>query len=263
MADLDHEAAARFQHPQDLGREGAVGVQPVRTSIQGRHRLVLAHLGVEGEDLVGADIGRVGDHQVEGIRLQARGPIAAEQGRAAGEAEVGGVLAGHGQGFLGNVHAQAPCRGALGQQGQQDGARADAEVEDARGPARLQPLQGGDHHQLGVGARRQHLRPDVQHDGPEALATQDVGDGFAPFAAAEVGLQRLRLLGGEAPLRIVQQVGPRGAGGRLEQQARVDHRAVDPGGLQPVTGGGPGLHQSGHRIAELPSRTSPEARTST
>ncbi len=206
----------------------------------------MAHLRIQRRDVRRGDVGRVGDHQVEACRLQARGPVPAQQGRPRSEAEVGGVLAGHRQGFLRDIDAQASGGRPFGQQRQENGSGAHAQVQDPRGDGRVQPLEGGDHHQLGVRTRGEHLRADAQQHGPEALAAEDMGDGFAPFATLQIGVERLRLLLGQRPVRVVQQVGPGGARGGLQQQPRVDHRRVDAGGLEAITGGGPGLDEGGH-----------------
>ncbi len=107
----------------------------------------------------------------------------------------------------------------------------------------LEGAQGVVDHHLGLGPRRQHVGVHAHHDLPEALAAQDVADRLAPGAALDIVLQPFGLGGGELAIGVGEQVDAGGVGRGFQQQACVDHRAVDAGGLQAVAGGGPGLDE--------------------
>ena len=111
------------------GARIAIGIQPVGAAVEGQARFVVAHLRVQPLDLRGGDIGRVGHHQVEAGGLQAGRPVGSQQRRAAGEAEIGGVLPRHRQRLLGNIDAEADGGGPLRQNREKEGAGADAEIE--------------------------------------------------------------------------------------------------------------------------------------
>jgi hypothetical protein len=188
----------------------------------------------------------------------ARRPVAAQEGAAAGEAEVGRVVAGDGQGVFREVDAEAPRGRPLGQDGEQDGAGADAEVEHPPGRVRRKVAQHVLHHGLGVGAGREHVLVDREHDLPKALAAEDLADRLAVLAAGQVVLQALGLFGAEQAVRVGDDVGAGDLGGGLDQQSGVDDGAGEAGGLQPLLGRRPGLDQGeGHGAG--PSQASPVA----
>ena len=113
---------------QDLRAQAAIGVQAVRAAVERQARLVIADLRRQGRDLGGGDIGRIGDHQIEAV-----GASPPSSRRAAAR------RARRGRGWRRSPapppgpppkhRRPGPGRRALGQDRQQDGAGADAEIE--------------------------------------------------------------------------------------------------------------------------------------
>ena len=68
--------------------------------------------------------------------------------------------------------------------------------------------------------------------------------GSRALAPGEVAVERRRLIVGvSGAVRIGEDVGAARAGGGLDQQPRVDHRTLDPAGLETIPGRRPGLDQ--------------------
>ncbi len=222
----------------------AIGVQAVGSAVQGQARLVVAHLRIEGLDLGAGDIGRIGDDQVVAAVGQPLRPAAAFESGAVGQAQGGGVLQGDFQSRLGDIYAQPMGARAFRQDGEQDGARAHPQVEDAEGPVFGEVGQDHIQDRLGVRPRRQDIGGDLEHDLPEAATAEDMADRLARLAAGEEGFEPLFLGVGEQAVGIGDDIGPGGVGRGFEQQARVDHRAVDGGGLKPSLCHAPGFDEA-------------------
>ncbi|MNC43471.1 hypothetical protein D3C75_923320 [compost metagenome] len=195
-------------------------------------RVVLAHLRVQPRDVGGRDIGRVRHHQVEAVVGETRRPLGADKGAAVVQIQIGGVLARHGDGFGRDVGADAARTGALNQGGQKNSARAGAKVDKVEGALRRKGADDDVQQGLGVRARAEHVRGDVQHDLPEALFAQDARHRLALQTTRDHGLQGGELVGVDDAVGIGQNVDAACAGRRLQQQASVDRRTVDAGGFE-------------------------------
>ena len=66
-AHLEGHKAAGIEPVEEPGGEHAIGREPVLSAIERGTRIVVAHLGREGFDDIRADIGRVGDDEVEAL----------------------------------------------------------------------------------------------------------------------------------------------------------------------------------------------------
>ena len=64
-----------------VGKDAAVGIEPVRAAVEGAGGIVVADLGRKGRDRARGDIGRIGDDQLEGL-AERRAPVAGDEGRA-------------------------------------------------------------------------------------------------------------------------------------------------------------------------------------
>ena len=66
-ADLENEVSTGFEQKYGVLDQPCDHSQAVGTAIKGRWRLVLTDSSLEPRDLVGCDVGRIGDDRVEGL----------------------------------------------------------------------------------------------------------------------------------------------------------------------------------------------------
>ena len=248
MADLDSEGASGLQQAQDFRGQLPVGLKSVLAAVQSQVRIMLAHLRIQSPDHGCRNIGRVGDHQVKALGIQPLGPVAAEKARPAGKTKMGGVFLGDRQSLEADIHAHPAGQGPLAQDGQKDGAGADAQIYHVEGLVLAEQRQGDIENSLGVRPGRQHVRIDRQHDLPKALTADDAPHRLAPQTPLDITVQGRPLGFGQGPIGVGDNVRAGDPGGGLEQQARIEHRAIQALRLQPVAGRGPGglqIHASG------------------
>ncbi|KKB13806.1 hypothetical protein VE25_00030, partial [Devosia geojensis] len=68
-ADLDHQPAAGFEMARCAAGDDAVGRKTIGAAIEGEQGIVPAYFACEAGDFVRFDIGRVGDDEVEALRV--------------------------------------------------------------------------------------------------------------------------------------------------------------------------------------------------
>ena len=224
---LEQQPAAGLQMLPGLGRDAADVVESVGTAGQRRQRLVPERGQVR---VVGADIGRVADDQLEArgqggavgslggsfsLALGPAGQPAAEQ-EAYRQLQPAGVGTGHSQRVAAGVERPDLGIGPALLQRQRNRAAAGAEVEQARGLERRQHLERPVDQGLGVGARIEHTRIDQQLEAMEFALADQIGYRLARQAAAA---QRQELLGGGRGQRI---------GVVRDQPGPVVRRAAEP-----------------------------------
>ena len=164
-------------------------------------RAARAHLGLERVELVGGDVRRVRDHEVErallaGEQVAVDEPHPSVQGRAAP------VLLGDLERGRGDVGGDDPGIGPLVRDRERDRAGADADVEDAWEPRRREGDRGS--------ARRRSRSPaagsgrggsTTQRQPSEAPLAEDVGERLARGAPRDERPEAVELVGRELPLR--------------------------------------------------------------
>ena len=94
-------------------------------------RVVLAHLGCECRDVLGRDIGRIGNDKIE-LPLKRRGVVARDEIRASAKFKPLRIAARHIERIRGDVGADAVRVWQFGKERKQDRARAGAEIGDAQ-----------------------------------------------------------------------------------------------------------------------------------
>ena len=73
-AELNQRPSARRQQPGQIGGEGAVGRQPVWTTVQSWPRIEQSHVPLKPGDIAAGYVGRVADDQIEPAG-QRRAPV--------------------------------------------------------------------------------------------------------------------------------------------------------------------------------------------
>ena len=91
--DLDGQKSPGGKMVVDAGEYGAVGVEPVGTSVEGEPGIVQAHFAVEAGDDAAGDIRRVGNDEAEAAGDRGE-EIAESEIQPAVDAVAGGILAG-------------------------------------------------------------------------------------------------------------------------------------------------------------------------
>ena len=143
--------------------------------------------------------------------------------------------------------------GALVGDGERDGARAGAEVEDARGgPARARLAQHLEHRldqTLGLVPRDEHCRAHGEVEPAEGGAPGDVLDRLAAEAPLEPGLEPLPFLRAELSRALQIELGAREAEQAAEQLLGVGPRRIarhgQPRGRAREGTGQAGIHAAG------------------
>ena len=128
---LPRQGRRRGQQPCGLRNERAIGVKPVVAAVERAMRIVFADLGGETGDIGRADIGRVGDDQVETAR-QCRGIVAGDECGAVRQARGRALLCAVCSAAVADVGADAIGFRQFGQQRQQNCARARADIGNAQ-----------------------------------------------------------------------------------------------------------------------------------
>ena len=100
VAELEYQPAAGFQEIAGFARKPAVKIKPIRATIQGDARVVVAHLGFEGVNLSGGNVGRVGNNEVKSrVGGQGREAVAGEEFQPGFDEMACGVLTGEREGI--------------------------------------------------------------------------------------------------------------------------------------------------------------------
>ena len=159
-----------------LRNEQAVDVQPIPTAIERAMRVMIPHFRHQSRDLVGRDIGRIGQDRVEFFRLVIE-PVADLETRAPREAQFFRVGLRLLDGARRYVDAEAGRMRQFVQQGQQQAAAARAEIEDMRRVFSVQRPERGFDQRFAVRARFQgrFVKPEIQ--APEFAPPEDARDG--------------------------------------------------------------------------------------
>ena len=131
MADFEGEQAVGLERGEGLGDEAAIDVEAGGAGEEGQGGFVVADLGVEGVTVGGGNIGRVGDHCIKDrLAGDCAEQVGDEEVDAAGEVMEGGVGGGDFERGGGDVGGGDVGVGQVVGQGDGDGARAGADVED-------------------------------------------------------------------------------------------------------------------------------------
>src|SRR5690606_31366422 len=182
---LDDDHAAGAQQPVRGAFQAADQVQAVLAGEEGQPGVVVAGLGGDVLPLGERDVGRVGDDQVDlAVEVGEGG-----QGVALPEVDPRPlhVAAGPAQRVLGELHGvHARARHLLGE-GERDGARAGAQVDDARldHVHRAHGVYGPADDRLGLRARHEHAGADLEFQVAEVGVAGDVLERFARLAAGD------------------------------------------------------------------------------
>ena len=198
--------APRFSPDGTARNSSRSGSSPSGPPSQGDRGFVEAHLGRQRGQLAGRDVGQVRDEQVHpGVSVRGAADVSGRPGQPVGErclrprdavghAVRDRVPAGHGQRGGRDVDRRYRRSRKLVRERNREAAGASPDVGDRkRGPSTVaEQLQRGFDDQLGLGARRQHCRPDREGQAPELAVPGDDRDRFAPLPAG--GEQRIASL---------------------------------------------------------------------
>ena len=179
---IDRRAAGRDQRGE-LSARGCDSRRARRRRRTARRRV--RGRGPRRESLVGGDIGRVGEDQVE---LRRRSPLAQsprmKRARSAMPSAFG-IGARIVERCGGAVDAEAVASGHSSSAASSNVPGPGAEVEDRRGRAAGEMRDRGLDQRLAVGARDQRAGADREVDRPEAAGAGDVGDRLVREAAVD------------------------------------------------------------------------------
>ena len=153
---------------------------------------MVAHLDGQVRRLFEADIGRVGDHQVEAAEPQGRRQVGRHQSHPIVDAVPAGVGSRHRQGGREQVGGDQPGGRQLARESHRQAAGAGAQVEDPR-PRRQGELEGQLDEMLRLRPRDEHPPVDREEAAVELALAEDVGDRLAAQTTLE---QRLEALDG-------------------------------------------------------------------
>ena len=223
---LHQQGAARLEVGRRLGRQPRDRLQARGPGHEGLGRLE-AQLRRRRLQLGRREVGRVGGD--EGEAPTGEGAEAVRVQPLHLQAEPPPVRPRHGEGGPGALdrrHAQA-----VPLVGQRQGHRAAPRPPVEHGGARRRDLEGPLHQHLGLGARHQHLRADLQPQAPERPRAGDVGERLAPAAPGDQRAGAVELGGGQGPLGGRVEREPLDAQGVGEQQV-----GVEPGRGRPAHG---------------------------
>jgi len=216
------------------GEEAAEDIEALSAGEEGGVRFVLEDLVGHGGGFVEGDVRRVGDDDVEGCeRLDyGRGEeIGLEEGDSVGEAEVGGVLLGDGEGRGVEVGGGQAGGGEVGGECERDGAGAGADVEDvgvAQSWAGGDPVENGFDEELGFGAGDEGVAGDPEVEAVELLMGGEVLDGFSGGAAGDEGAIVVEECRGEFGVRVGDE--PGAVAGEEMGEEGLGLAAIDGGG---------------------------------
>ena len=182
MSDLDNQRAARTEQTRGFGSDDAVGIEAITAAIECPQRVMIADLDVQAGDIVGRNIGRVRNDKIE-VTGQRRGIVAGDEMRATRKTAPFCVAARGAQCSEIDIGGSARRIGQLGEQRQQEGTRAGAEIGDPQctraRAGYVETFERGFDNRLGVGARHQRVRRERELQAPELLDADDAGNRLA------------------------------------------------------------------------------------
>ena len=266
-ADLQRQRAARGQQRGRGGDQPAHQRQPVGAAVE-RQRRLGSHLGRQAAISAGGMYGRLAAISVERrVRRPAARPRSPST-KVTGDAVPLGVGARHLQRAGRDVDGDdGRRREQLGER-HRDGARAGADVGDARGggpdgpappalrgpspdrparPAAVSLARLLDQ-RLGVGARHQHARVDGELEAPELLLADEVGDRLARLAPLDELADGGELVGAAAGDRTARRAA------RAADRARAPPAARRRGAASPAPAPRSGRRSSGSPRARSSAR---------
>ena len=187
------------------GEQRPVGVEPVLAAEERPPRFEVAHIPVDRLELLGGDVGRVADDEVERA-LEPVGPRALDELDV--DAERGRIGAGHLERGGADVGGDGTRGRNLGGERDGDAPAAGPEVGDAQlgaGPV-AQIGHRTLHQRLGVGPGHEHVGRDPKRPPVELAGPGDVRHRFALPAPPDQLADRGQLLLVERPVELQVQV---------------------------------------------------------
>jgi hypothetical protein len=237
VAEFDNEEAAGFEVTRGLRYELPVEFVAFFAAEEGGGGFVVADFGWEVAHLFSADVGRVGDYEIEEKRCTTSGgsrerveQIGFEECDAIRKAEAGGAALGDDEGGGGDVGGVDQGAGEFFGECDGDAARAGADVDDgetftgefgiaARAEfADGQAVESYFDEVLGFRARDEDVGSDFEFEAPEFLFAGEVLRGFAGGAAAEEREIRFDCLGIEDFFGVGVEPGAVAAGDVEEEE---------------------------------------------
>ncbi len=182
-------AGGLFDHRDDE-IEAAVAAE------QGHSRLVVAHLGLQRPAIALADVGRVGDDQVEVVEGVEH--VGVDEADAVRHAVPPGVPPGDDERGFGNVGRHDRRLHELARQRDGQASAAGSRIGDRQRAAAIaaEAVERGLDNQLGFRTRNQDRRRHLERQIPELLPAGDVGGRFTGGAAGDQGVVALGELRG-------------------------------------------------------------------
>lgn len=151
-------------------------------------------------------------------------PIASLKRHAICEAVEFGIVPRNRQRSFARIDANAPRQWALTQHRKQDCARTDAEIQHERRLIFGERFHCHFNKQFRLRPWREHVWSNFEIKRPERFLTEDMADRFARFATQHQRIDGGGLLCGDRTTRIGDDIEPRDASARLQQQPRIEHR---------------------------------------
>ena len=235
MSDLEDQHPAKREQRGGLRRNRAVGIKAVRAPIEGKMRIVVAHITIEYGNVRRPDVGRVRHDEIE-WPVQRRRIVALDERSPVRKAELLGVDFSSVERLPADVGADARGGGEFGEQRQQDGAGPGADVSDAKlavfGKIVPDDLKRSGNNGFGIGTRHQCRVGQAQVEAPEFLVAQNAGDRLMHQAALRKGGDDAGLILSHLAVRLDRKAGVIEAERRADQKARIEVRRIDIAGFE-------------------------------
>ena len=194
--DFEIDASALYESICGTFQYTAVEEEAVGAAVEGYEGFVVFHAAIEGFDVGGGDVGRVGDDQLEGLGIDTVDEgcieIALFDGDTAGEAEAFDVTAGDDDGFFAEIGGDDDRVFEMMADGGGDATAAGAEVEDAgrfHAGGVAGELEDIFHQRFGVGAGDEDVAIDFKFEVKKVCGSGEVFNRLLLCGALDEGAE--------------------------------------------------------------------------